>query len=61
MKFDSRVIKYTKFDSSNKMIFDLSDLENFRFGSPKRALKIFENFQKSQKRAQQPPPRLLLL
>ena len=51
MKFDSRVVKYTKFDSSNKMIFDLSDLENFRFGSPKRALKIFENFQKSHKRA----------
>ena len=24
MRFDSRVIKYTKFDSSNKMIFDLS-------------------------------------
>ena len=40
---DSRVIKYTKFGSSNKMIFDLSDLKNFRLGSSKRALKIFEN------------------
>ena len=25
------------------MIFDLSDLKNFRLGSSKRALKIFEN------------------
>ena len=37
------------------MIFDLCDLEHFRFRSPKRALKIFENFKKSQKRAYTPP------
>ena len=33
----------------NKMIFDLSDLKKFLLVGLKSALRIFENFQKSQK------------